>query len=259
MIHPGRPLVGFHRGKRRFQRGDGVELVDQAIPFASCDPLFEGRQHPLRPDRRFRLRPFRACVSSTFTRGLLQRDCHRCLSVRSRHRVSTFLHPFTPPALPGFIATMGAVTPVRCWWLFYHWHTEPCCRTGLSASLALPSKLSVSNHLAAPNDRFGTDPQRRRLPACAGLGFALPPEARQTARPNRVRTPTDCFFASGCSPPHLMMTQLPSASGLVGRPRTDLHPPDKARLRTHGGRPSPAMTQKARATSPRVNLQCGWY
>ena len=39
------------------------------------------------------------------------RHSRRCLStVFSRH-VSTFLHPFAPPALPGFIATMGALTP----------------------------------------------------------------------------------------------------------------------------------------------------
>jgi len=27
------------------------------------------------------------------------------------HAISTFLHPLAPPALPGFIATMGALTP----------------------------------------------------------------------------------------------------------------------------------------------------
>ena len=30
--------------------------------------------------------------------------------------------------------------------------------------------------------------------------------------PNRVRYPTDWSFASGCSPPHLTVTQLPSAT-----------------------------------------------
>ena len=29
------------------------------------------------------------------------------------HPASTFLHPFAPPALPGFLATMGALTPGR--------------------------------------------------------------------------------------------------------------------------------------------------
>ncbi len=32
--------------------------------------------------------------------------------------------------------------------------------------------------------------------------------------PNRVRSPTDHHFASGCSPPRLMATQLPSATWL---------------------------------------------
>jgi hypothetical protein len=37
----------------------------------------------------------------------------RFLSARSKLHVSTFLHPFAPPELPGFIATTGAVTPAR--------------------------------------------------------------------------------------------------------------------------------------------------
>jgi hypothetical protein len=41
------------------------------------------------------------------------RHSRRCLSTAFGHNVSTFLHPFAPPALPGFIATMGALTPAR--------------------------------------------------------------------------------------------------------------------------------------------------
>jgi hypothetical protein len=53
MVHPGRALVGSHRSERRPQRGFRVELVDQTIPSASCDPFGQGRQHPCRPYRRF--------------------------------------------------------------------------------------------------------------------------------------------------------------------------------------------------------------
>nr|VFK00278.1 MAG: hypothetical protein BECKLFY1418B_GA0070995_11791 [Candidatus Kentron sp. LFY] len=40
----------------------------------------------------------------------------------------------------------------------------------------------------------------------------MDPKARHNIPPNRVRYPTDCQFASGCSPPHLAVTQLLSAS-----------------------------------------------
>lgn len=66
---------------------------------------------------------------------------------------------------------------------------------------------------------------------------------------HRVCHSTVCFFASSCSPPHLTMTQLPSATGLVGRRGTDLHHPDKARSRTHGGGLAPAMTEWAASVS----------
>lgn len=49
-------------------------------------------------------------------------------------------------------------------------------------------------------DAFQTSP-------CIRTFVALPP-------PNRVRYPTDWQFASGCSPPHLTVTQLPLASAL---------------------------------------------
>ena len=42
-----------------------------------------------------------------------ERQCRRFLSAGIDHHVSTFLHPFAPPALPGFIATMSALTPAR--------------------------------------------------------------------------------------------------------------------------------------------------
>ena len=48
-IDPSRAAIGRYRGKRRPQRGDGVELIDQAVPSAPFDPCSEGRQHPWRP------------------------------------------------------------------------------------------------------------------------------------------------------------------------------------------------------------------
>jgi len=75
-----------------------------------------------------------------------------------------------------------------------------------------------------------------------GLDFALNPQARRCARPNRVRYPTDCIFASGCSPPHLAVTQLPSASGSGHLPVQDLHLHDCTCLQAHGFRIKSGMT-----------------
>jgi hypothetical protein len=41
------------------------------------------------------------------------RHSRRCVSTAFGHHVSTFLHPFAPPALPGFLATTSALTPAR--------------------------------------------------------------------------------------------------------------------------------------------------
>jgi len=73
-------------------------------------PRHEGHQQPLRPQHRFAL-------SRVWARGFSSVDSPegtttglvRCLG----HCVSTFLHPLAPPELPGFLATMGAVTPGR--------------------------------------------------------------------------------------------------------------------------------------------------
>jgi len=61
----------------------------------------------------------------------------------------------------------------------------------------------------APQHRFDRHFQRaEQFP-----DFAMNEQARRHTPPNRVRYPADCQFASGCSPPHLATTQLPSASG----------------------------------------------
>ena len=57
--------------------------------------------------------------------------------------------------------------------------------------------------------------------------------------PNRVRYPTDCMFASGCSPPRFTATQLPSATGRGHLPREDFHLSDRACFQAHGYRLSP--------------------
>jgi len=100
-------------------------------PNASFHPLFQGRQHPLCPDARFHPPPTWTGFSSLLSP---EGHCRRLVFRAFGHRVSTFLHPFAPacaafvapdgsawrirsvwfvpPALPGFLATTGALTPV---------------------------------------------------------------------------------------------------------------------------------------------------
>ena len=69
-----------------------------------------------------------------------------------------------------------------------------------------------------------------------GPGFAMRSQARRHRPPNRVRHPTGYPFASGCSPPRLAATQLPSASCVVTSHGEDFHLTDKASSRTHDPR-----------------------
>jgi hypothetical protein len=83
-------------------------------------------------------------------------------------------------------------------------------------------------------------------------GFAMNEQARRSTPPKRVRYPTDRQFASGCSPPRLTATQLPSATRLVTYPGTDFHRADvRHRGRTHsreGGNPVPGVPPRKRSS-----------
>jgi len=83
----------------------------QTMPFASSDSVFQSRQHARCPDSRFGQLPSVASLSLRSIPGLLTpghsfRGAFRMLG----HRTSIFLRPLALPALPGFIATMDALT-----------------------------------------------------------------------------------------------------------------------------------------------------
>jgi hypothetical protein len=52
-IHSGAALVAPHRVKRTLQVVQGIDFVDQSKPFASFDPVLQGRQHTFCPNRQF--------------------------------------------------------------------------------------------------------------------------------------------------------------------------------------------------------------
>jgi hypothetical protein len=146
-----------------------------------------------------------------------------CLAFRHSHGfhfypvlsyLSTFLHPFAPRALPRFFALTGALTPAQGALRTLARGSEhpPYPRQVSLVHTARPSMHSVTKPLARPAIASPL-PAQRDLPGLSlGLDFTLNPEARRYARPNCVRYPTDCMFASGCSPPRLAAAQLPLAT-----------------------------------------------
>ena len=257
VIHPSRTVVGRYRGKGRPQRGDGVEFIDQTVPLAASDPLFESRQHPCRPDGWFGPGLKLPCLSGSFTQRLRRRDCHRCSSVRSRHHVSTFLHPFAPPALPGFDATMSALTPARgCACGLLNLAHIPCSLprrslhfTGITfraLRLQTPHRLLRSLcHLSC---------QRRRLPAHRGSGLRL----SIGSSPVGTAESSSCHYGL---PVRLALLPTPPRDDAVtvgyrtetGIPEGDLHLSDVARLWTHDGRDKPGHDGESNRTAKRVS------
>ena len=170
------------------------------------------------------------------------RHCHGDRFALYRHRTSTSLHPFAPRPLRRFFAAMDALTPDRqALRTLIRGNELPSCPDQVSpVHTARPSIHSVTKHLTRPATASLLPTQRDRLPVlnAQGLDFTLNPQARRYARPNRVRYPTDCMFASGCSPHRPTATQLPSATGIGHLPREDLHLPDRACSQAHGFPPT---------------------
>ena len=163
------------------------------------------------------------------------RHSRRCLSTIFGCHVSTFLHPFAPPALPGFLATMGALTPA--------WRRDPAACSapcgGRYLGILSPSCTTQVSllHVFCPSRAFRLQPprcppwplchltpQRHGIPALHRLGFALGMQARQSAWPNRV-----CFrYGRLCSPSvalHLASRRRSygQLQAGVGLPEEDLH------------------------------------
>ena len=129
----------------------------------------------------------------------------RCLA-----HASTFLPP-VPRRSFALCASRGLFFPLR-----YHEGSDPCAAHLQHSSPRLPRHTFLSFHLQPrelPGHRL---PPRQRDQRVSG--FAMESQARRSSPPNRVRYPTDQQFASGCSPPRLAATQLPSATELWHTP-----------------------------------------
>ena len=243
VIHPRRPAVGRHLRERRPQRRFGVDLVDQAVPLAAFDPFIEGRQHPLcphlrfgskfrgAPDRPLRRRGARTHASSAITSP--GGHYRRSLPV-ARQCVSIFLHPFAPPALPGFIATMSAVTPAggrgprfregRLLRLL----CPLASHAGLLASRNPPSEPSVSNHRPAPMVALTPNPSAPWASPPVGKVWASPLDRRLARRYGRIEFVNLRMTHSPPVAPHpasRRRSYVRLQAG-VGIPGEDFHLPD---------------------------------
>ena len=89
-------------------------------------------------------------------------------------------------------------------------------------------------------------PQRHRLLP----GFATNEQARHRSTPNQVRHPTDCRFISGCSPPRLTATQLPSITEPTTGSDTDFHHANRASSRS--------ALVPAVSGNPGLSVTCPW-
>ena len=131
---------------------------------------------------------------------------------------------FCCPALPrpsrSRIGTMRALTPAAL---------RPRIRPLRSIRLAVPASRPQPRNAARWSRAHHLVPPAGPL----SPGFAIHEQARRCTPPNRVRSPTGCRFASGCSPPRLAATQLPSATCAVTSHGTDSHYADITNSRTH--------------------------
>jgi hypothetical protein len=188
------------------------------------------------PRRSFHHGPgFRPPVGFCTTFSLC-RHCRCFLCFIVVQTTSTFLPSFPRP---GFASPASRGTAPQQ----YYGGSDSCPHrpkpAGLSAYSALPSAHPAPNHVMRPERRFDSHISASGRTS-NGPGFAINEQARRRTPPKRVRYPAGCAFASGCSPPRLAATQLPSASCVVTSHDQDSHSADKTSSRTHS---SPGLTR----------------
>ena len=132
--------------------------------------------------------------------------------------------PLCHDALSLSIGTMRTLTPAPA-----------LSATGLPAYLTQTSQRSASNHAVHSSIAFHAIPFLFQRTGRVS-DFTMNEQARRHTPPNRVRHSADRQFASGCSPPHLAVTQLPSTTGLWLTPtRTSTVQFARLHGRTHPG------------------------
>ena len=218
----------------------GYGQVQQPLPGSPqgdprAAPRGEGRQQSCRPLRRFEPRHVcagRSGVVSLYARyGQSVRECFRRLELH----VSTFLHPFAPPELPGFDATMGALTPARRLFVSLSGTMNSAwTRAGLSASCAWPSDHSASNHPTDPMTAFTRYPSASWASGLPRSGLRL----ECAGSPNGMAESSSLALRTGHSPPvapHPASRRRSYHRLQAGErvPEEDSHLSDQTHLQTH--------------------------
>ena len=139
--------------------------------------------------------------------------------------------PSCPPSLGAALLSALVAAPRRCGTMRALTPAAPRQRNRSLRSIRLPSGHPAPNHVMRPDVTCLSPRASGRFLAVPG--FATHEQARRHTPPNRVRHPTGCPFASGCSPPRLAATQLPSATCAVTSHGMDSHHADKSDSRTH--------------------------
>ncbi len=142
-------------------------------------------------DAAFLLRAFQADVHGFRLKGHIPDHSDSRL-----HTVSSAFGPWPIAFQP--IATTMALTPAR---------RHLAQQVSSLISLTLPNVPPPTTRVT----RISLCTPSQRIRCVSGFAFSQP--ARRHSPPNRVRLPADRQFASGCSPPRLAATQLPSATG----------------------------------------------
>jgi hypothetical protein len=165
--------------------------------------------------------------------------------------VSTFLHPFAPPELPGFDATMGALTPARRLFVSLSGTVNfAWTRAGLSASCAWPSDHSASNHPTAPTIALSRYPSASWASGSPRSGLRL----ECAGSPDGMAESSSLALRTGRSPPvapHPASRRRSYHQLQAGErvPEEDSHLSDQTHLQTH------AFPRRTVGTSPRY--PCG--
>jgi site-specific DNA recombinase len=134
VVHARRSLVGQHviAGRRQVERRD--DFVNQRVPSSSAHSIMECCQHAVCPDDTVRPLCNRWRLSGRCSR---ERHCYRFWFRALGHSTFTSLRPFAPPELPGFIATMDALTPAGP-----ALRTRVAARGGITAHERLPGRTA---------------------------------------------------------------------------------------------------------------------
>src|SRR5271157_214676 len=142
-INPGAAPIDLDFGKSSSEVIRGADLVHQAVPLTSSHPVFQGRQHTIRPDARFNPAPSVSDLSDRFSPARRAGHWSRLFFRLSVGHVSTSLPPFAPRPLRRFIATMEALTPAR----HFPTYRSPCFT--YSPFLTIPSPTTWCSPVVA--------------------------------------------------------------------------------------------------------------